>query len=167
MHSLVFNANEFSVYIFSCKHARTYHAAATATCLRTRARVRSLIRTSPSAASKRAAPSCPPRSRRLPFHSPPSLRNKTKPKIYWGSTAVTRERAKAHAGKVVTGVPARITGKQCVLGCAQCTFHTPTCLVKACSCSKKPPAEPAADGLVFPPTPQRSASEHLSEPRPL
>ena len=91
-----------AVYMFSCKHSRTYDATAMAICMRRRARVRSVIRSSPSAANKPAATNCHRRSRRLPFPSPQSLRNKTKPKIYWGSTAATasdQKRMLARSGR--------------------------------------------------------------------
>jgi hypothetical protein len=123
-----------SVYMFSCKHARTYHATAIAICMRRRARVRSVIQTSSSAVNKPAATNCHRRSRRLPFPSPQSLRNKTKPKIYWGSTAATASDQKRMLARSGRGVLARIAVKQMSRDCAQCTFHTPTCLVEACSC---------------------------------
>ena len=45
-------------------------------------------------------------------------------------------RSKAHAGKVGAGVLSRIAGKQMRRDCAQCNFHTATCLVEASSCRK-------------------------------
>ena len=103
-----------AVYMFSCKHSRTYDATAMAICMRRRARVRSVIRTSSSAANKPAATNCHPRSRRLPFPSPQSLRNKTKPKIYWGSTAATASDQKRMLARSGRGVLARIAVKECV-----------------------------------------------------
>lgn len=61
--------------------------------------------------------------------------NEIKPKIYWCSrrqrgalkSACWRgrdERARTHRSKTVRP------------DCAQCTFHTPTCLVEACSCHR-------------------------------
>ena len=128
-----FSANAFSVYIFLQARAHLWrdsnidvHAQ--------QARARSVIRTSSSPANKPAATNCHPRSRCLPFPSPQSLRNKTKPKIYWGSTAATASDQKRMLARSGRGVLARIAVKQMSRDCAQCTFHTPTCLVEACSC---------------------------------
>ena len=122
-----------AVYMFSCKHSRTYDATAMAICMRRRARVRSVIRTGSSAANTPAAANCHPRARRLPF----PRRNRYEIKTIEDLLVINGgngKRSKAHAGKVGTGVLARIAVKQMRRDCAQCTFHTPTCLVEACSC---------------------------------
>jgi len=125
--------NAFCVYIFSCKHARTYHATAMAICMRRRARVPSVIRSSPSAANKPAATNCHPRSRRLPFHSPQSLRNK-KNRRFIGDQRRQRRAIKSACWQGRDGRARTHRSKTMRRDCAQCTFHTPTCLVEACSC---------------------------------
>jgi hypothetical protein len=144
-----------SVYIFSCQHARTYHAIVMAICMRRRARVRSVIRTGSSAANTPAAANCHPRARRLPF--PRRNRYEIKEnRRFIGDQRRQRRAIKSacwqgRGGRALTHRRKTNASGLCIVQFSH--GHLPC---GGFLMPPKPPAEPPADGLRFSPTLQTS-----------